>query len=137
MKILIIVLVLLVAVVLVVVKTKRTKPTTIDPNSLHYTQLDVTERFDENLKLKPNEWINTIPLNKETPEPQRAGLPPVNASDEEVYRIAASLSKIREQFPIPNDGVYCPICHIACMDLQKLHEPCPRCKRLLLKFGWD
>ena len=64
------------------------------------------------------------------------GLPSVHASEEEVYEVASKLSLFRESIPIPNDGVYCPICHIANIDLAKLRTPCPKCGRALLKFGW-
>ena len=51
--------------------------------------------------------------------------------------VASKLSQVRESIPIPNDGVYCPICHIANIELAKLRTPCPKCGRALLKFGWD
>jgi hypothetical protein len=65
------------------------------------------------------------------------GLPPPGADADEVYRVADRLSALRESVPIPNDGVYCPVCHIANGDLQRLRMPCPQCGRPLLKFGWD
>ena len=65
------------------------------------------------------------------------GLPPVGACDDAVYRVAERLSRIRESVPIPNDGVYCPICHIANVTPARLRTPCPKCGRELLKFGWD
>jgi hypothetical protein len=37
--------------------------------------------------------------------PPSVGLPAVDASDDEVYRIAESLSRLRESVPIPDDGV--------------------------------
>jgi hypothetical protein len=37
---------------------------------------------------------------------------------------------------IPSAGVYCPVCHIANVDLGRLRTPCPQCGRPLLKFGW-
>ncbi len=100
-----------------------------------YSQLDITDSFGDNLSLKPEEWIRTIPLNTMTPN--GPGLPPVDASEETVYEFASRLSQVRESIPIPNDGVYCPICHIANVDVSKLRTPCPRCGRALLKFGWD
>jgi hypothetical protein len=102
-----------------------------------YSQLDITERFGDNLSLTEDDWITTSPLNSTTPNPQSVGLPSVGASDDEVYRIADRLSSIRESIPIPNDGVYCPICHIANVTLSRLRTPCPKCGRELLKFGWD
>jgi hypothetical protein len=65
------------------------------------------------------------------------GLPPAGAGADEVYRVASKLSELRESIPIPNDGVYCPVCHIANVDLGRLRKPCRKCGRALLKFGWD
>jgi hypothetical protein len=107
----------------------------IQPEEISYSQLDITESFGDNLRLTPEDWIATIPLNKLTPDGR--GLPPVYASDETVYEFALRLSKLRESIPIPTDGVYCPICHIANIELSKLRTPCPQCGRALLKFGWD
>lgn len=90
-------------------------------SNLYYSQVDITEKFGDNLNLKPEEWIKTFPLNL----------------IEKVYKTAQKLSAIREQINIPTDGVYRPVCHIANIELSKLHKPCPRCGRKLLKFGWD
>jgi ssDNA-binding Zn-finger/Zn-ribbon topoisomerase 1 len=115
----------------------QTKPTTqtMPPGEISYSQLDITERFDDQLHLKPEEWISTVPLNKSVPTGK--GLPPVSASSDEVYKAAERLSHFRESISIPNDGVYCPVCHIANTQLAKLRKPCPKCGRALLKFGWD
>ena len=115
----------------------QSKPATqmMPPGELSYSQLDITERFDDHLRLKPDDWIETVPLNKSAPDGK--GLPPVSASADEVYKVADRLSKIRESISIPNDGVYCPVCHIANTQLAKLRTPCPKCGRALLKFGWD
>jgi len=102
-----------------------------------YSQLDITESFDDNLGLTPDDRIPTVPLNKATSNARAMGLPSVHASEEEIYEVASKLSQVRESIPIPNDGVYCPICHIANIDLAKLRTPCPKCGRALLKFGWD
>jgi hypothetical protein len=102
-----------------------------------FSQLDITERFDDDRRLGPDEWIATTPLNHTVKNPESMGLPPTGAGDDEVYQLASRLSSIREMVPIPNDGVYCPVCHIANVDLGKLRKPCPRCGRELLKFGWD
>src|SRR5689334_16539272 len=83
---------------------------TMPPNEISYSQLDITERFDDHLRLKPEDWIATVPLNKSVPNGK--GLPPVDASADEVYKTADSLSRFRESIRIPSDGVYCPICHI-------------------------
>ena len=102
-----------------------------------FSLVDSTERFDDNLRLGPEDWIPTLPLNVSIKNPETMGLPLPGADDDEVYRIASELSVLRESIPIPNDGVYCPVCHIANIDLGKLRSPCPRCERALLKFGWD
>lgn len=112
---------------------KEKKP--IEPIS--YSQVDITEAFGDNERLGPDEWISTVPLNATTKNPESMGLPPSGASADEVYRVASKLSALRELVPIPNDGVYCPVCHIANVDLGRLHKPCPKCGRELLKFGWD
>lgn len=105
--------------------------------SISYSQLDITDRFDENLGLGADDWISTTPLNATTKNPEAVGLPSTSANAEEVYQVALRLSALRESIQIPNDGVYCPICHIANVDLRKLRTPCPNCGRELLKFGWD
>jgi hypothetical protein len=116
-------------------KPKETE--TAEPKKILVSQLDITERFDDNKGLGPDEWIETIPMNSMVPDPQAMGLPPIGTDEKETYRIASSLSSLREALPIPGDGVYCPICHIANVDLRRLRTPCPRCGRELLKFGWD
>ena len=115
----------------------QTKPTsqTVSPGEISYSQLDITERFDDHLRLKPEDWIATVPLNRSVPTGK--GLPPVDAGADEVYKAADTLSRFRESIRIPSDGVYCPICHIANTQLAKLRTPCPKCGRPLLKFGWD
>lgn len=105
------------------------------PGEISYSQLDITESFDDHLRLKPEDWISTVPLNRSVPKGM--GLPLVDASDEEVYKAAVKLSELRESISIPSDGVYCPVCHIANTQLVKLRTPCPKCGRALLKFGWD
>jgi hypothetical protein len=110
-------------------------PQTMDPREIYYSQCDITEAFGDNLRLGPEEWIATVQLNKSVPDGK--GLPPVDASADEVYSVAAKMSQIRESIAVPNDGVYCPVCHIANTQSAKLHQPCPKCGRALLKFGWD
>lgn len=104
--------------------------------AISFSQVDTTDRFDDNLRLGKDEWISTRPLNATISNPEASGLPSPLADAEEVYRVAARLSALRESIPLPDDGVYCPICHIANVDLEKLHTPCPKCGRDLLKFGW-
>ncbi len=116
---------------------KKPVPHAMPPEQIQFSQLDITERFGDNLTLTADEWISTSPLNARIPDAQSQGLPPIGASEDEVYRIADSLSRIRESLPIPNDGVYCPVCHIANVTLALLRTPCPNCGRELLKFGWD
>lgn len=117
----------------VLVQPERKPP--VEPIS--YSQVDITEAFDDNERLGPDEWITTVPLNASTQNPESMGLPPAGAGADEVYRVASRLSALRESIPIPSDGVYCPVCHIANVDLGKLRTPCPQCGRGLLKFGWD
>src|SRR5262249_34254239 len=102
-----------------------------------YSQVDITEGFGDAERLGPDDWISTSPLNSGMEDPASMGLPPLGADSSEVYRVASKLSALRESIPIPGDGVYCPICHIANIDLGKLRTPCPQCGRELLKFGWD
>lgn len=117
---------------------KRKKPpATIDPQKLSYSQLDITEHFGDNLRLKPDEWIATIPIKSNNQNPESVGLPSVGADESTVYAIGSKMSVLRGQITGLNDGVYCPICHIANIDIQKLHTPCPKCGRKLLQFGWD
>ena len=104
---------------------------------ISFSQLDVTEAFGDDQHLGPDEWIATTALHSTIDDPQSMGLPPIDADPDEVYRIASKLSAIRESISIPNDGVYCPICHIANIDLGRLRKPCPKCGRELLNFGWD
>lgn len=119
-------------------KKKQTpKPEPFLSGPISFSQVDTTERFGDNLRLAPDEWITTTPLNTLTQDPESMGLPPVGASPDEVFRIASQLSRLRESIPIPGDGVYCPVCHIASADINRLRTPCPRCGRALLKFGWD
>jgi hypothetical protein len=108
----------------------------MDPKAISFSQLDITEQFDDNESLDADEWITTIPLNTRIEDPESSGLPSRDADSEDVFRIASALSELRESIPIPGDGVYCPICHIANIDLAKLRKPCPKCGRALLKFGW-
>jgi hypothetical protein len=112
-------------------------PQPVPANQISFSQVDTTERFGDNLSLAADEWITTSPLNAMVGDPQSAGLPPVGAGDDEVYRVAERLSRIRESMPLPDDGVYCPVCHIATVTLARLRTPCPKCGRELLKFGWD
>ena len=118
-------------------KKKEEAPQPVPANQISFSQVDITERFGDNLSLAADEWITTSPLNAMVANRQSAGLPPVGASDDEVYRVAERLSRIRESMPLPDDGVYCPVCHIATVTLARLRTPCPKCGRELLKFGWD
>jgi hypothetical protein len=104
---------------------------------ISFSQVDITDRFGDDQGLGPNDWIATTPLNATIRDPVSMGLPPVGATEDEVYRVADRLSALRESVPLPNDGVYCPVCHIANIDLGRLRTPCPQCGRPLLKFGWD
>jgi hypothetical protein len=113
---------------------KKEKPPV---EALSYSQVDITEAFGDNQQLGTDEWISTTPLNATTKNPESMGLPSMGAGADEVYRVASKMSELRESIPIPNDGVYCPVCHIANVDLTRLRKPCPQCGRGLLKFWWD
>lgn len=118
-------------------KKKKNEVRMMSPQQISYSQVDITARFGDNLSLGADDWISTSPLNAGIPSPEAQGLPPVNASDDQTYAAAERLSKLRESIPAPNDGVYCPVCHIANVTLARLRTPCPKCTRPLLKFGWD
>lgn len=105
------------------------------PGDLLFSQLDTTPTFDDHLRLGPDEWVETFALN--TTVPGGAGLPPVDAGDDEIYEAGERLSELRETIGNPDDGVYCPVCHIANTQASRLRTPCPQCGRPLLKFGWD
>lgn len=109
----------------------------MDPAALNYTQVDSTEYFDQNLSLTPDEWVPTMPMNKMLGHDNNGNLPALDAGDHEIYRVALSLSEIRERFRVPDDGVYCPVCHIANVDITHLGKECPKCSRPLLAFGWS
>jgi hypothetical protein len=117
---------------------KRTAESQRVPVSqISYSQVDITERFGDNLSLQADEWIATSPLNAAAENSTSMGLPAIDADDDEVYEVANRLSLLRESLTLPNDGVYCPVCHIANIDLAKLRTACPKCGRELLQFGWD
>jgi hypothetical protein len=107
------------------------------PTAISFTQVDATEGFDDDIGLQPEDWVPTVPINSLVPDSEDSGLPPVEASPDQVFGIASELSTVRESLPLPSDGVYCAVCHIANIDLAKLRTPCPRCGRELLQFGWD
>ncbi len=106
------------------------------PDDFRFSQLDITERFDDRNRLKPEEWINTIPLGYQQIH-QGVKINLISSEDpNEIYRVATSMSGTRNIINNVNDGVYCPICHRASIDLKKLGTPCPICGRSLLRFGW-
>ncbi len=102
-----------------------------------YSQVDITEAFGDDQRLGPEDWITTVPLNATTADPESMGLSPVGTDADEIHRVASRLSELRESIPIPSDGVYCPVCHIANVNHGRLRTPCPQWGRPLLTFGWD
>ena len=78
----------------------------IATQAISFSQVDITERFDDNRSLGKEEWIATTPLNATIENPESAGLPSSGADSEEVYRVASKLSALRESIPLPDDGVY-------------------------------
>ena len=117
-------------------KRKRT-PSVEIPSTIAFTQVDTTARFDDNSTLAADDWIETVPLNRLVPDGESMGLPAIDATAEQIYSIASKLSRIRESLDITNDGVYCPICHIANVNLTLLRTSCSKCGNELLQFGWD
>ena len=115
---------------------KKPRPTA-EPMQIRFSQLDITARFGDDERLGPDDWLETEPLNLEVADPESMGLPSTHAAAADVYGLAQRLSPLRESGALPNDGVYCPICHIAGKGLARLRTPCPRCSRPLLQFGWD
>jgi hypothetical protein len=121
--------------------TRRTEQTVLDPRELSFTQADVVKGSVDNLSLGPNNWIETTPINASVPEERRPrGLPPLDATDDQIYQIANAGSRLRESIRLSGqpsrDGVYCPICHVANTQVSLLRKPCPRCGRELLLFDW-
>lgn len=108
-------------------------------SEIRCSQADVAANFDDILTAEPTDWIKTVPINLFAKYLSPAGLPKQGASEEEIYSIAANLSSMRDGFAklpgrIDADGVYCPVCHIANTQLDKLRTPCPSCGRALLRF---
>ncbi len=104
---------------------------------MSFSQVDFTEGFGDDASLGPGDWIATAPLNASVNAPESMGLPPRDGNADEIYRIADSLSRLRESLSLAGDGVYCPICHRASVGLSLLRSPCPTCGRPLLQFGWE
>lgn len=116
---------------------KKPKVVSSPPQRVGFSQVDSTEHFGDNQRLGPDDWIDTFPLNSRIQQPTTMGLPPLGASDDDTYKIALYLSGARDLINVRSDGVYCPICHIANTSLGRIRAPCPKCSRLLLRFGWD
>ena len=70
---------------------KKPKPSLAfaPPQQISFSQVDITERFSDNLSLGPGDWIETAPLNASIPNPESQGLPAIGATEEEVYRGSA------------------------------------------------
>src|SRR5947208_2182082 len=79
-------------------KKTVTTPKTASAEAMSYSQLDITENFDDNLGLTPDEWIPTLPLNKTTRSGWAMGLPPARASEEEIYRLPQSCRRSESQY---------------------------------------
>lgn len=133
----------LLIIYLIYSKLKRDSETSkiqmLDPRELHYSQLDFYDLTGVRPKLGPDEWVKTIPFTEFYKDAYgRNGLPEKNADIDTVYKVATKMSKVRESVLHlgKGDGVYCPICHIVNIQIEKLHTPCPECGRALLLFGW-
>lgn len=115
----------------------KKNPLVSDDLPLEFSQVDTTERFDDNLSLGADDWIATVPINTLVDDGERMGLPAIGATEDQIYSVANRMSRMRESFEVPGDGVYCPICHIANVDIERLRTACAKCGRQLLRFGWD
>lgn len=100
-------------------KKKQKVAESLQPGQVFYGQVDSTERFGDNLTLSEDEWINTTPLNANTTDPQSIGLPPVDASGDDIYRVADGLSRIRESIPIPDGQQGHHLCRASVRDCRR------------------
>jgi hypothetical protein len=114
-----------------------------DPATIGVSQLDITPNEDDNVRLKRDDWIATTPIITLDPTAHAMGLPlpKVRANPDEIYAAGSMISEQRAEMvktvgKPDQDGVYCPVCHIANIDISKLQTPCPKCGRNLLRFGW-
>ena len=71
------------------------------PEPISFSQVDITERFGDDQRLGPDEWILTTPLNATTSNPESVGLPSAGADADEVYRVASKLSAAQGVVPGP------------------------------------
>ena len=51
-------------------KKKKAEVEFVDPQTISYTQFDITERFDDHLRLGEDDWIETLPLNRDSDNPE-------------------------------------------------------------------
>lgn len=116
---------------------KKPKVEYVDPATIRYSQADITEEIDQHLHMAADEWVETLPINEMIGHDKDGNLPPLDALPDQIYAVASQLSEMRETMRIPDDGVYCPVCHIACINADLLRQPCPKCERPLLAFGWS
>ena len=49
---------------------------------MSYSQLDITETCDAKVSLKPEDLVNTTPLNLSTADQKSVGLPEIGADEE-------------------------------------------------------
>jgi len=116
---------------------KKAKVQMMDTADLSFSQVDIIDGLDDGISLSSSDWIETTPINQLIGHDNRGNLPAIDSSDHETYRVALGLSEIRTSFNISGDGVYCPVCHIANIGIEKLGKECPKCERPLLAFGWN
>ena len=115
----------------------KKKVETVYPSTLNFTQLDMTETCGPPQTAGPDDWVKTSPILASLKKEVVTNLPPLDSLSGVIYERAAELSSIREEFDDLGDGAYCPICHIANVDGDKVAQPCPKCSRPLLAFGWN
>ena len=116
---------------------RRKKVDLVPTEEFLFTVVDIVETVSEGSGFGKDDWVATTPIIKVLGVDHKKGLPSSDVPDGEIYAIAVGLSEIREEFQIATDGVYCPICHIANIDRQRLRTPCPKCGRELLLFDWN
>lgn len=107
------------------------------------TQLDMPRDVTEQLRIQSEDWVPCVPIRGKNTAYIYDQLPTTDLTDEETYTLAKQLSDVWNERISKSDhplqkigGVYCPVCHIASIDLDKLGLPCPKCKRELLRFNW-
>jgi hypothetical protein len=59
----------------------------VDPATLNYTQVDITENFDDDLSFTDDDWIKTMHLNNFLGNDNQGNLPALGASTPGVWLV--------------------------------------------------